>query len=129
MEAWVRREMEQQDLLEEIHREIWDSVEQICKEESDEYRHFLAVADSLLHTLARDEGGLVALGTDLIANAAIRKIEKFARTPEEAKVLEIRLLEKLLASGFSRAHSNYLRQRVHEQGKLYEGRRAMDEVE
>ena len=129
MEAWQKREGEQQELLKSTHQLIRESIEEMSEKESDEYRHFLAVAASLLQTLREGEGGIVKAGSDLFANRAIAKIDEFARTPEEGKIIKIRLLEKLLVSGFSRAQGDYLGQCVHGQEKLYQGHRAMDEVE
>ena len=44
-------------------------------------------------------------------------------------ILKHKLLVMLLEVGFHDAESEHLRERVHEQEKLYEGHRAMDEVE
>lgn len=133
MEAWQKREGEQQELLEEIYREIMDAVEtateKMGEEESHEYIHLLETADSLLRALVRQERGQQKDWREVFVNPFIEKIENFARTPEESKVLQEGLLKKVLESGLTKIHGEYLRQRVHEPEKLYEGYQTMDEVD
>ena len=133
MEAWQKREAEQQQFLEELHREIMDAVEtateKMGESETQEYIHLLKTADFLLRALIRQGQGRQKDWREVFVNPFIEKIENFARTPEESKVLQERLLKKVLESGLTKIHGEYLHQSVHEPEKLYEGHKTMDEVE
>ena len=120
MEAWQKREMEQREFLEKLHHKLVHDAEGEYRDDND----ILGIVRDLLNATLYEQNP-----ENSPRNETWRAINQFARTEAEGMILKHKLLVMLLESGFHDADSEYLRQQVHEQGKLYEGRRAMDEVE
>lgn len=135
VEAWQKRGLEQQELLERIMTDAFRAIE-----DGDHDTFFLMLTMELARNLIARR--LTAQGpvpaylnvksndqlVGSFCNKFMTKIKDFCRTPEEEHELLARLLTKFAEAGLSEIHSAYLRQTVHEQEKLYEGHRAMDEV-
>jgi hypothetical protein len=136
IEAWQKRESEQQELVERLMRNAFR-----FNEDGDSEMFFMALAVELTGNFIADR--FADRGEDILPSLAVKigdrlieryctevraKVKEFSRTQEEERELLARLLLKFTEAGLSDVHSNYLRQKVHEQEKLYEGHRAMDEV-
>ena len=130
MEAWMKREGEQRDFLEELEKIlVHDSEDDFLSDDK-----ILERCQRLLElTVAEMRGDIAIVNrkdlSDSLVMQAIERIRTFTRTKEEGMSLRRQLIEKLIVAGFHDAESEYLRQRVHEPEKLYEGYRAMDEVD
>lgn len=135
-EAWQVRELEQQDLLEEIMGDARHFIEG-----GDHDAFFLALSAELTGSFIAErlaQQGPVPTylnlksGDQVIArlcNGFKEKIKKFSRTPEEEQELLARLLIEFVEAGLSGIHGAYLHQKVHEPKRLYDGHEAMDEID
>lgn len=120
MEAWQKREMEQKEFLKKLHRDaVHDDQGEYLEDDN-----ILRVAKDLLEAVIYD-----MIHDNRSGYPLSREINGFARTEAEGMTLKRRLLVMLIKSGFHDAESEHLRERAHEQEKLYEGHRAMDEIE
>jgi hypothetical protein len=119
MEAWQKREMEQGQFLEKLHRELTHDNEGDPLDDD----NVLEVARELLIATIYELGH-----ENLPRDETWQQISRFARTQAEGMILKRKLLVMLIKSGFHDAESAHLHERVHEQEKLYDGHRAMDEV-
>lgn len=123
-QAWQKREKEQADFLQDLHSRV-------CHDPEGEYLFDVAIlniARLMLRTVIEEINNC-----NRLANPEIRwiveDVNRFARTRAEAIILKHRLIGLLLISGFHGVDSEYLRQRVHEPERLYDGHQATDEVE
>jgi hypothetical protein len=130
-EAYLKREMEQQEFLEGLERECsHDSDGDYLPDSTILHQAELLINEILYELKTSKSSWDIGTGGDLNGTTLlIKQIDEFARTPEEAMVLKRRLLEKMIQYGFHDAEAAYLRQRVHQAKKLYNGHEAMDEVE
>lgn len=128
-EAWQKREMEQQRLLEGLAMDLVRSTDDM----EDENRFFLLLAEKVAKEFALGKNGQVNPREELSVihshQELTEKIQQFARTEQERAYLTAGLLLKLLGLGLTPVHNEYLHQKVHKPEKLYEGHQSMDEVE
>ncbi len=122
MEAWQKREAEVMEFLVRLHEEITSKLgeEGDIRDDDDILQTAQELIREIVHNLRQDKQPL---------SLTSHKIMEFARTEAEGMVMMRDLLVMLVQSGFHAAGSKYLHERVHEQGKLYGGHQAMDEVD
>lgn len=123
MEAWRKREMELREYVEEIG-------ENLIHDEEGEFLSDHAILEhchELLGLVIGEIRGDNKAHVNILATNGL--VNNFSRTPAEAMSLKRQLIEKLLVAGFHNAGAEHLHQQVHEQGKLFAGHRAMDEVD
>ena len=127
IEAYVKRELEQQEFLERIEKRLLleNDGEGDYLSDPDILRH----AEYLLASVREEMLGESTRCTNERVATVIDEVNQFARTPEEGMALKKRMLEKLIQQGFTTASGVYLHQCTMEPKRLYEGHRAMDEVE
>jgi hypothetical protein len=126
MEAHIKRDMEQQDLLERMEKLLLEDGMGSFLPDPMILQHAICLLNHVVVQMVENE---LLSPLDQEVSMVIGKIKEFARTPEEGLILKQRLLEKLVEQGFTIPRQIYLNQRVFEEERLYDGHKAMDEVD
>lgn len=132
-EAWQKREYEQQQLLEGLMHQAFETSEKF--ENADRF-HLLAAQElSEYHLINQggtphpsDNSDTERSRVKVWIDKVCEQLWRFSRTGEEFKMLLAKFTEKMFERGLAYAHQEYLRQKVREPEKLYEGHGSMDEV-
>lgn len=128
-EAHVKRDVERQDFLDQLKRQIYEEEE----ETHDRMQMQAPFAIAIVAHLASRGRTKLPFAIDSPAatffeGAILPQINEFARTPEEEGALVAELLQWEANSIANSFRSALQTQEIHEPGRLFEGRQAMDEA-
>jgi len=122
--AWQKREMEHRAFINGFYERVAEQAD----DAHDPDQYFLIMARWFLEAVIGERVNMMEVTNPEVVSI-LTEINGFARTRAEAGMLKQDFLQRLLESGFHATQTEHLRERVHEQEKLYVGHGAMDEVE
>jgi len=121
-EAWQVRQYQQQQLIEELVKEVFDTADffgEFESKEFDEQEFLFDFGVAVFQYLKRNKEKALTPAYLLLRNIIENDIKPFVRVTSEVNYLIHMLFVKLSPSIFSRATEGYLRDSVHNQKETF----------